>query len=82
MRKLLALTAVLAGLLACDEPVNGCDSYVDYMCTCHADDPGFSCDDLTAAYANASIEVQDECAIDLEDQQDADAAAGLVCDAG
>lgn len=73
------LAAFVGALFACDEPENACDDYVDYMCDCHADDPEFDCETLTATYANAGPDVQDQCVIDLEDQQEADEAAGLTC---
>lgn len=78
MRKILVLAGAVAALASCDTPT-ACSDYVDYMCSCHADDPGFSCSDLRAAYADAGADVESQCTIDLEDQQSADDAAGLVC---
>lgn len=78
MREMLLAAALTGVLSACEEP-NACDAYVDHMCNCHGDDPDFSCADLQAAFAEASPEVQDQCTIDLEDQQDADDATGAVC---
>jgi hypothetical protein len=65
-------------LLAC-EPADPCDEYVDYLCTCHADDDAFDCDELTLTYAGADPDVQDECAVQLDEQQQADDEAGLAC---
>lgn len=80
MRNILCLAGAVAALASCDTPT-ACADYVDYMCACHADDPGFSCADLRAAYASTTPEVEDQCTIDLEDQQAADDAAGLDCTA-
>lgn len=65
-------------LLGCDD--QPCLRYVDYMCACHDGENGVSCEELQQTYAGASPSVQDQCAIDLADQQDADDAAGLQCD--
>lgn len=68
----------LFGLFAC-EPLTPCDEYVDYQCTCHAEDTGVDCEALTLTYAGAGPDVQDECAILLDEQQAADDAAGVEC---
>lgn len=74
----IAATALgLAMLVGC-EP-DPCLDYVDYMCDCH---PEVDCDTLANTYANADADLQDACAIELEDQQDADAEAGLECGTG
>jgi hypothetical protein len=79
MRSLaLGLMAALA-LAGCEEE-DPCGDYVDYICDCHADDEAFDCEELRTTYANADADVQDECAIALDDQQDDDAAQGLECD--
>lgn len=59
-----------------DEP---CQRYVDYMCACHAEDEGFSCEELQATFSNPDSEVSSQCAIDLSDQQADDDANGLEC---
>lgn len=65
-------------LTACeDEP---CGRYVDYMCACHDGEPGFDCAELQQVYADADPSVQDQCAIDLADQQDEDDANGVSCE--
>ncbi len=69
----------LLWLLSGCEPEPPCDDYVDYMCTCHGDDTGVDCDDLTLTYAGADPDVQDECAVNLDAQQKADDEAGLDC---
>lgn len=71
----IAATALGLALLVGCEP-SPCDDYVDYMCDCH---PEVDCEALRNTYANPDADLQDACAIDLEDQQDDDAAAGLVC---
>ena len=71
--------AALLLLAAACEP-NPCDDYVDYMCDCHDGEAGVDCETLENTYANADVDLQDECAIALEDQQDEDAANGVECD--
>ena len=79
MRNVLLVLGLGLGLLtACED--DPCGRYVDYMCTCHEGDPGFDCAELTQVYADADPSVSDQCSIDLADQQDADDAAGLVCE--
>lgn len=68
---------LLVSLSACLD--DACAEYVDYMCDCHADDT--DCGDLRTAYDNADADLQDECIVALEDQEDADAADGLECPA-
>lgn len=79
-RRILAVAATLAMTVGC-EP-NPCDDYVDYMCDCHDGEAGVDCETLENTYANADAELQDECSIALEDQQDEDALNGVECDAG
>jgi len=59
-----------------------CDQYVDYMCACHEDDPGFDCEELSLALSDADPELQDQCEIDLAEQEADDADAGLECEVG
>jgi len=78
MRFLLYLSGVgLGTLVACD--VQPCDRYVDYICVCHDQDPEFDCQELIDVLTDADPDVQDQCAIDLSDQQAQDAADGLEC---
>lgn len=75
---IMGLAAILGTLLACeDQP---CTRYVDYICQCHADDPSFDCAELQNTLLGAEPEVQDQCYIDLQDQQEIDDADGLACD--
>lgn len=78
----------VAGMLialgvACEEEGGGqpCDRYVDYMCDCHGADPGFDCEELASVFGDADPELQDQCSIDLGDQQDEDDETGHVCEA-
>lgn len=73
-----ALPAVLlsALLAACDDQ-GPCDEYVSYMCDCHPDSA--DCEDLRITYEDASTDLEDECAIALDDQEEADAASGHEC---
>lgn len=73
-----AVWGAFLGLWGC-EPLSPCDEYVDYMCDCHADDTGVDCDALSATYASADPDVQDECAVLLDEQETADQEAGLEC---
>ena len=79
----IALVAALFVALgtACEEE-HPCDRYVDYMCDCHGADPGFDCDELHAVFDEADQTIQDQCSIDLGDQQDEDESTGHVCDPG
>ncbi|MBN2797751.1 MAG: hypothetical protein JXX28_01270 [Deltaproteobacteria bacterium] len=67
----IALLLTLSSLGGCelDQP---CDAYVDYMCDCHDGEEGFDCAELSRIYAEADPDVQDQCAIDLSDQQATD----------
>jgi len=56
-----------------------CDDYVDYLCSCHEDDPQYDCDALRATYVDAEPAIQDQCAVDLAAVQDEDEDAGLEC---
>lgn len=80
MRRIVhALTgAVFVAIGACGTE-HPCDAYVDYMCACHADDTGLSCDELALTYAEADADVQNECALLLGEQERLDADAGEVC---
>ncbi len=76
MRALGVLASGLALWVGCDAP-QPCDEYVDYMCDCHAEE--VDCETLRQTYADAAPAVQDQCAIDLSDQEQADVASG-TCD--
>jgi len=57
-------------------PVSPCDEYVDYMCACH---PDYDCDTLALTYDGAEPSLQDECAVLLDEVEDADREAGTEC---
>ena len=61
---------ILAGLAltACDD-TNPCDEYVAYICDCHPDD---DCSSLSNTYDGADTELQDECALALDEQLNSD----------
>jgi hypothetical protein len=68
---------VLGWLAACG--TNPCDDYVSYMCECHPDDEDFSCEDLRRQFEGADPELQDECTLELDEQQEEDEANGVEC---
>jgi hypothetical protein len=74
MWKLFLASGGLALALACDAP-SPCADYVDYMCDCHAEE--VDCASLRETYASADPAVQDQCSIDLDEQERADAAEGV-----
>lgn len=59
---------LLAGLFAC-ETETPCTRFADYVCTCHADDPDFSCEEVEQLAQDPSQSVADQCAEDLADLQ-------------
>ena len=75
MKRLLGI-AVLLGLgVAClDE--NPCDAYVEYMCECHTESDD-ECESLQLTYEVPSSDVQEQCVIDLEEQELDDEEAGF-----
>ncbi len=72
------MAALVIGVAACEQE-DPCGEYVDYICDCHADDGDFDCDELRSTYENADASVEDECAIALDEQEEADAANGVDC---
>ncbi len=71
---------VLMPLLACEDLVsNPCQDYVDYVCTCHADDPNLDCETITAANANAGADQYLDCEIEHEALVEVDAQMGHEC---
>lgn len=81
MRSFVAIVGLgigLIGLVACeDEP---CNDYVDYMCSCHDGEEGFDCAELRATLSGAEPAVQDQCSLDLSEQQADDDSAGVECE--
>ncbi|MFT5686642.1 MAG: hypothetical protein ACI8RZ_007598 [Myxococcota bacterium] len=68
---------ILVGLAlaGCDDS-DPCDEYVDYICDCHPDD---DCESLLNTYDESDAELQDECALALDEQQDDDDSVGHEC---
>lgn len=76
-----ALPSIVSlALLASGCMYEPCDEYVDYICVCHEDDPEFDCGALSETFADADPALQDECALNLQDQQDEDQQDGLECE--
>lgn len=65
----------LATLTGCDD-TNPCQEYVDYICGCGTDE---ECSEASNAYADADADLQDECAIALDDELEQDDEAGEDC---
>ncbi len=77
-----AITLFLLAAAGCTETLDdSCSEYVDYMCSCHQDDPDVDCSELQNIYENATQEQQDECAISLDDQVAVD-DTGIECESG
>lgn len=75
----LACVGVAVLNTAC-EPINPCDEYVDYMCSCHTEgDDGYDCETLSNTYENADPELQDDCQVALDDQINQDDTEGVEC---
>ena len=78
MKTATSLTFLLAvGFTGCED--DPCAKYVEYMCDCHEDDPNAECSDLQTIYSDANADLMDECAIELDDQQQEDSESGLEC---
>ena len=75
--RLICIAGLLTLGVACElsEP---CDRYVNYMCDCHV--TAAECDQLRAQFSGAAQDLQDQCDIDLSNQEAEDADAGVVCD--
>ena len=67
-----SMVVLLAGCLE-----DTCEEYIQYMCDCH---PEQDCENIRAQYQNADANTQDDCAIELDAQQEADDEAGLTCE--
>ena len=77
----LILAACLASSFAAGCSSNPCDEYVSYMCDCHPESDDTTCDELRTVYEDADVDLQDQCAIELDNQQEADETAGHTCGA-
>ncbi len=78
--RLLIPVGLFATLSACffDEP---CQRYADYMCDCHTE-TAEECRQFQAIAETADPRLQDQCEIDLAEQQQEDAINGFVCGEG
>ena len=65
---------------ACIEEKDYCSEYVDYMCSCHEDDPDYDCDAQQAIYEEADLEQQIECSVTLDEQLVQDEEDGVDCE--
>lgn len=74
----LCLVLSFAWLAAC-EPSEPCERYVDYMCDCHDGEEDVVCSEFEATYLGAGADVQDECAVLLDEQQEEDNSNGSTC---
>ena len=79
MRRLVLLVVAWFAMAADCEFAEPCDEYVDYMCTCHADDPNVDCQELQTVFADADPTLQDQCQIDLAEQEQQDFDNGDEC---
>lgn len=73
----IAILALVA-LSACTTE-DSCAEYISYMCDCHESDPEVDCDELEATYGGADADLQEQCAIELDDQITADDEDGYEC---
>ncbi|MCB9664755.1 MAG: hypothetical protein H6732_11625 [Alphaproteobacteria bacterium] len=90
MTRLVLVTLGFAALTACviqdDGDLtnrNACDRYADYVCTCHAGEPGndTECADLQLLADDPTSAVLTQCDNDLSDLKREDEDAMLVCEA-
>lgn len=79
MKRLALVAVTLIACLGCEEE-DPCDRYADYICDCHANEDGFDCEALRELAEAPSQDVVDQCAIDLDDQKQADDEDGLTCE--
>ena len=70
-------------LLACQDTIstgNQCDEFVDYVCTCHDDNPEYDCNELSNIYSDPDSDQISECAYSLDEQKELDAESDLECE--
>ena len=79
MTRFIVLASALA--IACEDK-DHCGEYVDYMCECHADDPTYDCDEQRAIYEEATLDQQNDCAVELDAQKQEDQDDGSECENG
>lgn len=75
------MTLLILTLSGCFGFTTGpCADYCDYVCQCHPDDAGVSCEDCQTIYTDDDAALQDECETALVDLQAADREAGITCE--
>jgi hypothetical protein len=77
--RLVAVTLTMLAMFGCDEET-ACDRWADYVCACKDGQDGFDCQELRDLAEGASTSVDEQCAVDLADQQQADDDAGETCE--
>ena len=77
MKKLILLSFVIG----CEETLNSsCDEYIDYICSCHEDNPDYDCGDLANIYSDPDSEQIAECDLALDEQKELDSEAQMECE--
>ena len=77
MKKLL----LFCTLIACEDKLSSsCDDYVDYVCSCHGDNPDYDCSDLSNIYSDPDTEQLLECSSALDEQKILDEEAEFECE--
>lgn len=79
MANRVLLLAPVLFLTACLTEAGPCGDYCDYVCACHAGEPGFDCEECRTVYSDADPELQDECETELNSLQQSDEANGEGC---
>jgi hypothetical protein len=64
--------------LACEDE-DPCESYVDYICSCH---PEEDCEEQRNTYADADADLQDSCSSALDEKKTEDEESGFTCGEG
>ena len=67
------------GLAACLTDAGPCQDYCDYICSCHAGEPAYDCQQCRTTYTDADPQLQDECQTELDDLQQSDNENGTGC---
>lgn len=74
MKKLLLIPL----LIACGDK-SPCEEYIDYICSCHENNPDYDCSDMANMYNNPDADKEQECSTNLEEQKSIDNEAQLEC---
>ncbi len=72
---LAGVSGLFIGLSGCAE-TDACDEYIQYMCDCH---PEADCEALERQYGEADAATQDDCALELDDQEEVDETSAHTC---